>query len=262
MTFIPEMLILLQIVFMPIDTTKISPKRKAIADTLILRHINQDAFQLGERLDYNVKFGAIPAGYARLSIPQVDTINNRSCYHIISKMWTNSFFSNFFRVDDLVESYVDVHGIFPWRFHKRIREGKYKTNRSAVFDHVQGLAYERNEIINIPPFSQDVLSVFYYLRTLDLKVGHSIAIDSYADKKYYPLLVRVIKKEKIQVPAGRFNCFLIIPAMRSGSIFEQKGEMWIWLSADKRRLPVLIKSKINVVGSLSMELTDIINTAD
>lgn len=245
------------------DTTRISPpqefpdKIKNNTDTLILRQITNNAFRIGEQLDYTVKFGTVSAGYARLSIPKQDTVNGRACYQVISKMWTNPFFSTFFKVDDLYETYIDIHGIFPWKYSKRIREGKYKSNRSAVFDHVRGLAFERNETIAIRPFSQDMLSIFYYLRTLDLKVGQSLAIDSYADKKFYPIEVKIVKKEKIHVPAGKFECFLCIPAMHSGSIFEQKGQMWVWFSTDKRRLPVLIKSKINVAGSLSMELSEI-----
>ncbi len=264
MLFLIKLLISLQIVFVSLDTTRTSVERAdkmfmttAPSDTLILRQIPNHAFRLGEQLDYSVKFGSVSAGYARLSIPKQDTVNSRVCYQVVSQMWTNAFFSNFFKVDDLVETFIDIHGIFPWKYHKRIREGKYKSNRSAVFDHVRGLAFERKEVIPITPFTQDMLSIFYYLRTLDLKAGQTLYIDSYADRKFYPLEVKIIKKEKIHVPAGKFECFLVEPAMRAGSIFEQKGQMWVWFSTDKSHLPVMIKSKINIVGSLSMELTQI-----
>lgn len=241
------------------DSLKINPLNVKL-DTLILRYVPNDAFHLGELLEYKVNFGSISAGYASLSIPEKVTINGRDCYHIISNMRTNDFFSTFFRVEDIVESFVDINGIFPWLFHKSIREGKYKTNRTAVFDHLRGTAFEGKKIITIPTFSQDVLSIFYFLRTLELQVGHPIEVDSYADKKYYPLSIQILKKEKIKVPAGKFDCYLVEPALRSGSIFEQKGKMWVWFSSDKRRLPVLIKSKINIAGSLSMELVNVRNS--
>jgi len=229
----------------------------AAVDTLSLRRLTQQAFAAGEKLEYEVKFGAISAGQATLSIPDTQRISGRLCYHIVSKMWTNDFFSSFFRVEDFVESFVDLHGIFPWRFHKQIREGKYRANRTAMFDHLRGVVLENKREIAIPPFSQDVLSIFYYIRTQELEVGHPLQVESYADKKHYPLDVQVLRREKIKVPAGKFDCLLLEPAMRSGSIFEQKGKMWIWYSNDNRKLPVLIKSRINVVGSLSMELKKI-----
>jgi hypothetical protein len=230
---------------------------RASADTLILRQLPQQAFAAGEILEYEVKFGALSAGQATLSIPDTQHIVGRPCFHIVSKMWTNDFFSRFFRVEDFVESFVDIQGIFPWRFHKQIREGKYRANRTATFDHVRGVVYESKRVTPIPPFSQDVLSIFYYIRTQELRVGHPLQVESYADKKQYPLDVQVLKREKIKVPAGKFDCLLLEPAMRSGTIFEQKGKMWIWYSNDQRRLPVLIKSRINVVGSLTMELKKI-----
>jgi hypothetical protein len=230
---------------------------RAPADTMILRRVPQSAFAAGEVLEYQVRFGRLHAGQATLSIPDTQHVNGRPCYHLISNMWTNDFFSGFYRVEDRVESLVDLHGLFPWRFQKQIREGKYKANRSAVFDHVRGLAYERKKTIPIPPFTQDVLSIFYYIRSQEFKAGDTLRVESYADRKHYPLDVLVLKRETIKVPAGTFRCFLLEPAMREGSIFEQKGKMWIWYSDDERRLPVLIKSRINVVGSLSMELKKI-----
>ncbi|OPZ71369.1 MAG: hypothetical protein BWY83_01178 [bacterium ADurb.Bin478] len=220
------------------------------------RSIENSAFTVGEDLIYAVQFGRVSAGEARMHIPQIVSYQSRDCYHLISEVKTSNFFSTFFHVEDRVESYLDVLGLFPWRYEKIIREGKYRANRSARFDPVGGWAYSGGDTIKIAPYSQDVLSILYYLRTLDLQSQTVFPIDNYEDKKFFPLTVQVIKMEGVKVPAGKFYCFLIEPGLRTGSIIEQKGKMWIWLSHDARRIPVKIKSKISF-GAITMELKKI-----
>lgn len=221
-----------------------------------LRHIEQWAFGVGEELTYQVHFGLVSAGEARMYIPEMVRLHERDCYHLVSEVKTNSFFSGIFKVNDRAESFMDVRGLFPWRYEKHIREGKYKADRSATFDPLLGLAFSGKDTIQIAPYTQDVLSVIYYLRTLDLQPNQSIPIDNYEDKKFFPLTVHVKQHEKIKVPAGKFDCLLVEPGLRAGSFIEQKGKMWIWLSTDSRRIPIKIKSKISF-GAITMEVKKI-----
>jgi hypothetical protein len=110
--------------------------------------------------------------------------------------------------------------------------------------------------VAVPPFVQDVLSALYYVRTLNLVVGKSIFIDNHAEKKIYPLEVKVYKKEKVEVPAGKFNCWKVEPFLKSTGIFRQEGRLIVWLTDDSRKLPVLMKSKVTI-GSISVRLQEI-----
>lgn len=230
----------------------------ALADSTFadLRVLTNTAFTVGEILTYEVSFGFVSAGEAKMSIPEIVRYENRDCYHILSEVKTSDFFSKIFRVQDRVESFMDVAGLFPWRYEKHIREGKYKADRSAVFDHRRGLAFSGKDTIKITPYTQDVLSIIYFLRTQDLHIDQRLAIDNYEDKKLFPLTVQVIKKERIGVNAGKFDCLLVEPGLRAGSFIEQKGKMWIWFSNDQRKIPVKIKSKVSF-GSINMELSKI-----
>ncbi len=228
----------------------------AAPDSTSLRTAVNTAFTVPEELTYEVSFGILSAGKAIMSLTEIDTINARPCFHIISKITSTGFFSNFFKVEDHIESLMDVAGLFPWRYEKHIREGKYKADRRTIFDPLRGLAFSGKDTIKIAPYSQDMLSIYYYLRTLDLKPGAAIPLDSYEDKEYFPLLIHVKKIEKIQVPAGTFECFQLEPGPRPGYTKEIKGQMWIWISTDRRRLPVKIKTKVSF-GSLVMDLKKI-----
>lgn len=225
-----------------------------LPDTAKIRVIPNDAFAVDEYLAYDVSFGPVTAGSAILKIPRILDHNGRKCYEIVSEIRSNKFFSGFFRVDDYAVSFLDTEGIFPWYFEKRLKEGKYKAERSVVFDHYQGFAFEDSDTTEMPAYSQDVLSIIYYIRTQNFDVGDVIMIDNYADKRYYPLQVKVMKRETIKVPAGKFECFYLEPSIRVEGIQEPKGKLWLWLTTDNRKLPVRIKSKI-AVGSLEMELT-------
>jgi len=67
--------------------------------------------------------------------------------------------------------------------------------------------------------------------------------------------VRVIRRERVEVPAGKFDCVVVEPVLKSEGIFKSKGEMMVWISDDDRRIPVQVKSKVPI-GSISVSLTD------
>jgi hypothetical protein len=218
-----------------------------------LREIPDHNFAVGEYLEYSVHFGRMSAGRGALSLAVGDTLHGRPTYLLTSRLWTNDFFSGFYRVDDVMKSWLDQRGIFPWRYERTIREGKFKAFRKAIFDPLYTRAFEGKDTLAVPSYSQDVLSIIYYVRTLELTVGQQIDLDSYVDKKVYPLRLTVEKRETIKVPAGKFECLLLVPGKQPGSKIEPKGEMWIWLSCDDRRLPVRIQSRA-ALGSVKMEL--------
>lgn len=93
----------------------------------------------------------------------------------------------------------------------------------------------------------------YYLRTFDLEVGKDHEITAYADGKVYPMKVIVHKKEKIEVPAGKFTCFKVEPVLKSEGIFRQKGKLTVWLTDDEYKMPVKMESKI-AIGSIATKL--------
>lgn len=214
-------------------------------------------FDVGERLEYRVKYGVISAGSAEMAIKGLEEVNGRLCFHAMTTIRSNSFFSRFFKVRDRVESYIDRAGIYPWRFEKHLREGKYQADVRSEYDHAGCMAIVNGDTVRIPPMVQDVLSIFYYVRTESLKVGRTIEVANHDNRKVAVLELKVLRRERIRTPAGEFGAFLIEPRLKetgeSAGLFRQKGEAWIWFSDDERRLPVLIKSKL-YFGSLTLEL--------
>jgi hypothetical protein len=217
------------------------------------REIENNAFGLGEKLDFNISYGPINAGTAVMEISRIVQLNERDCYHVISTAKSNKFFSSFFKVEDRVESFIDVKGIFSWKFEQHLREGHYRADRFANYDQIRHTATTNKGNMEVPPYVQDVLSALYYVRTQDLEVGRPLYVDNHSGRKLYPLEVKVHRRERVKVPAGSFDCFVVEPILKAGGMFKHKGRLWVWLTTDVRKMPVLMKSKI-IVGSIDAKL--------
>ena len=214
-----------------------------------------ESFGAGESLFFAVNYGFVNAGYALLSIDGVVELRGRLCYHIISKAWTNSAFSLFFPVRDRVESFMDVERLHSLLFEKHLREGKFKADKSFAFYQDEHIVRTKKYIMQIPPRTQDVLSSLYFARLVEFDVGDTVAIPNHTDGKNYPLAIVVHKKDTVEVPAGKFSTFMVEPILVGEGVFQQKGRMWVWLTDDTRKLPVMMKSKI-VIGSIDAVLVD------
>lgn len=211
-------------------------------------------FAPGEECNFVVKFGFVKAGTATLAVQNSNRQSKEPLFRLISSAKSSRFFSTFFLVDDLVESHWSPNTLLPEFFEKRIREGKYEKDETIRFDQEAGKAhYQNGEVSQMTPYSQDVLSAFYYVRTQPLRVGSTISIPSHTDGKNYPLEVKIMRKEKIKVKAGTYNCFVVEPLLKSAGLFKQEGRLTIWITDDARRIPVLMKSKV-AVGSIVAEL--------
>jgi len=222
-----------------------------VPDSLKLKNTS---FGTGEELVFEIRYGFIKAGRAVMSIPDMQTVKGRLCYHVVTTAESNKFISTFFKVRDRVETYIDAEGYFPWKFYKRIREGHYKSDKYVEYDQRKNIVIEnKKDTLKVNPFVQGVLSSFYYTRLKNLKPGTYFDIDNYGDGKLYPLRVLVHKKETIKVPAGKFKCIVVEPVMRVEGIFKQKGKLKIWLTDDSMRIPVLMKSKA-LIGSVNVTL--------
>jgi hypothetical protein len=218
------------------------------------RKIENNAFGVGERLEFSVRYGKLPAGTAVMEIPGIVEFDGYDCYEIVSIARSNNVVSVFYKVRDTVKTVVDVDGIFPRKFWKKLREGGYKAEKSTFFDQKNHLAITDSDTIPTYTFVQDAFSSMYYARTQELIPGQDLFIDNHTSKKNFPLTLKVLRKEKVKVPAGEFDCLVVEPVMRAEGIFKAKGRIWIWLTDDQYKMQVLMKTEVFFLGSISARL--------
>jgi hypothetical protein len=213
-------------------------------------------FGVGEWLKFSIDYGIINAGKAIMEVRDLRRISGNDCFDIRTEARSNAFFSKFYKVWDRAQTFLDVDSVLPWRFEKHQREGSYRKDLVIKFDRHEHFArYENGDEVMMHPHTQDELSAFYYLRTLPLEVGRDVLIDNHTNRKNYPLKIIVHARETIEVGAGQFDCFVIEPVIREGGIFQAKGTLTIWITADHRRIPVKMRTKI-AVGAVTASLKE------
>ncbi|MFN3694688.1 MAG: DUF3108 domain-containing protein [Ignavibacterium sp.] len=221
------------------------------------RKLPNKAFKEGEKLTFDVKYGFVTAGIATMQIPKIKRISGRNAYHVTFEVNSVPSFDIFYKVRDRYETYIDVEGLFPWRFEQHIREGKYSRDFSAFFDQRKGKAKTTEGEYDIPKYVHDIVSAFYFARTLDysgMKKGDKIHLQNFYKDKVYDLDVVYHGKETIEVAAGKFDCIIVEPLVQEGGLFKSEGNIVIWLTDDDIKMPVRVKTKV-VVGAIDADLT-------
>jgi hypothetical protein len=222
------------------------------------RVLENNAFKEGEKLTFDVNYGFVTAGIAVMEIPKIKKISGREAYHVTFEVNSVPSFDMFYKVRDRYETYIDVEGLFPWRFEQHIREGGYTRDFSAFFDQRKGKAKTTEGEYEIPLYVNDIVSAFYYARTLDysnMKVNDLIHLQNFYKDKVYNLDVKFLGKEVVEVPAGKFDCIIVEPLVREGGLFKHEGNIIVWLTNDELKMPVKVRTKV-VIGYVEAKLTN------
>lgn len=213
----------------------------------------------GERLVFNITWLNIKGGTAVVEVSEGEKVEGRKVYQISADTKSTGFVDRFHKVRDRIDSFVYADDLSSFRFKVHQEEGKFKQDKEIFFDYAKGTAtYTVGKEISyypIPNYLQDALSSLYYLRTKELVVGKSIMIDIFDDKKLWQVETQVIRKERIVTAAGEFDTVVVNPLLKFEGIFQRKGEVYLWLTDDSRKMPVRMKSKI-AIGSIFAELVE------
>ena len=222
-----------------------------------------NAFSYGERLSFEVSYGFITAAEAFMTIsPAPFMYNNRETYEVNFDVNSRSSFDVVYKVRDNYKTYIDAGGIFPWRFEQHIRENDFKRDFEATFIQESLKVYTKVNYVEDKSYTtqnqyvQDLISSFYYARTLDWKGknnGDVVTVNYFYKDNFYPLDIRFEGRETVDVAAGEFKTFILHPMLKEG-FTNKTSDIFIYLSDDERKIPVKVKMKI-VIGALVAELT-------
>jgi len=218
-------------------------------------------FPVGEELTFDLTWMGIKGGTARMAVSEKTTWAGIPVYHLVTTAESAPAVSVFYRVEDRIESFVDVQSLSSLYFKSRQQEGKYRGIKDIFFDPQAGKAtYRKNkeptEVFPIPAGVQDSLSAFYYLRTLPLRPDAPVVIPTFDSKKTWQVEVQILGREKLKTLWGPVQALKIKPLLKSEGIFKRKGDILIWLTEDAQKLPVKMETKIPI-GSIVATLVNI-----
>lgn len=220
-------------------------------------------FRPGEKLTFELKWTLVPAGQATLEVKPITPVDGKDAYHFRMTARTNRFVDAFYKVRDRIDGYTDLAITRSVFYAKRQREGKTKKNVVVRFDwdsqtaeYTEFLKRAQKGPVPLLPGAFDPLSIFYYTRKQSFAVGRELQRPVTDGKKCVLGQAKILRRETITVPAGTFDTFLMVPDLKHvGGVFKKSknAKIELWVSADERRLPVKLRSKV-VVGSFTGEL--------
>ncbi|MEX2180896.1 MAG: DUF3108 domain-containing protein, partial [Gemmatimonadaceae bacterium] len=211
-------------------------------------------FEVGESLTYDVRFGALKIGTGRMRVLGMDTVRGRAAWHVRFSVTGGTFF---YRVNDVYQSWMDVRTLNSLRFVQDLSQGSRERERTYEFfpERSTYRELERSDGTERPsvPDPLDDGSFLFFVRTLPLEVGETYSFDRYFKPDRNPVVIRVLRRERIRVPAGEFAAIVIQPIIKTPGIFSEGGQAEIWLSDDDKRMMLQMKSRLSF-GSLNLYL--------
>lgn len=212
-----------------------------------------EAFQPGERLEYDVSWSRmLNAGTAVLEVRNAAPVDGKPVLSFLVTGKSTGVVDKIFRVEDRVESLFDPTKMQSLSYTISERFGRRQRQRAVVFDRDFNLVRttlnnESGQTLAIPDGIQDGLAFLYYIRTRnDFTVGRVFAVDVHEGGKNWSVQVHTLGRERVKTAAGEFETVKIMTRPFHQGVFLNKGEVFLWLTDDKRKVPVLMKSTIKV----------------
>ena len=232
------------------------------------RSVKNNDFKKGEKLTYLCHYGPINAGEATVFMDkELHTVNNRTCYKVDIDAKSIGMFRWTLTIKDKWQSYIDTAAIVPHKFYRNIHEGNYKLEETTYFDHFNKQVKvnkikkgkEKNKTFEIPQYAQDLVSGYYYIRTLDfesLEENEIVTIDAFFENESYDFQIRYLGKDKVRTAFGKIEAFVFSPIMPENKMFfSGENTIKFWISDDANKVPLKIQAEM-LVGAVEVELTN------
>jgi hypothetical protein len=182
----------------------------------------------------------------------IDTVRGQATWRAIFTIRGGTFF---FHVRDSTVSWFDTATLSSLRFVQHIHEGRYEADRDYQI-YPERATYVRDDRPESPSVHEplDDASFLYFLRSVPLDVGHTYTFDRYFQPEGNPIVIRVLRREQVTVPAGTFTAIVVQPQFKTPGIFSEKGHAEVWLADDSTHMMLQLKSGLSF-GSLNLYLT-------
>jgi len=206
---------------------------------------------IGERLTYNAKINFLNVGQGVMTVESVDTLRGRTVFHTTFRVRGRMLF---FKVNDSYESWFDTTTLSSVRYKQDINETSYKSNRVFEF-FPERASFSENGKPEEPSVAEplDDGSFVYFIRTIPLALGETYEFNRYFRPDRNPVKIKVLRKERLKVPAGEFDAVVIQPIIKTKGLFSENGKAEIWIADDSTRRMLAMKSGLPV-GTLHLEL--------
>ncbi|MGE4555543.1 MAG: DUF3108 domain-containing protein [Desulfovibrionaceae bacterium] len=222
-----------------------------------------------EALRFNMYWGPIPVGSAMLTDASASDAEGRPIRRIRLTCNSNFFVDLFCKVRDSLESVAARDLSRSMAYNKSLREGSVHRRFSTRLDWVRRRSIRLDLLDNstlsrhLPESALDPLAVFYDFRQRFLQGSHAMQADVTDGLYLVKARARMVGRERISVPYGTFDARkaqVCMPHVDGIFRASEPGCFFVWISDDRRGLPLILQAKVRVagfLGDLSVELAGV-----
>ena len=241
--------------------------------------VHEDPFSEGERMTFTIRWHPpawlffIPSIYAGQTTFEAKKaaglIPGKDVWQLTARAESSGTLVSMtgMKVNDYYESWMDPQDLCSYRIFKKIREGKRQRDVEVIFERGKGSLtiketdisqsppkeIRNQEITGIPSCVQDVLSIFYSVRSQHLETGKGFVFTLSDNGRTRQIQARVEKEERVETPLGVLPSFKVRTQAVFGGLFREGGELTLWVHKDKV-YPVRFEAKVKfgrVFGGLA-----------
>ena len=222
-------------------------------------------FKVGEEISYDIFYNWgfiwLNAGWVDFKVKET-IYQGKSVYFFDGVGETRENYDWIYKVRDRYQSYANKETLMPIWFYRINHEGNFDIENKYYFHHDKKIAYSFTEnsdkpysedTIQIKECTLDLLSMIYHARNIDMtniKVNDKIPINCVIDNEIFDIYIRYLGKEEMTDKQGQtFKCLKFSALLVEGTIFKGGEDMFIWLTDDENRVPVMVQAKI-LIGSV------------
>ena len=199
-------------------------------------------FDVGETFEYTAKLGVLKLGEASMQVVSIDTVRGQPVFFFRFKLEGGNFL---FRISNVLEFWTSVRDFKSLRFRNDNTEnGKTRLHEYEIFPD-SGFYRQKGKTTPDPTPLQplDDAAILYYVRSTPLELGKTYRVDKYFRNEKNPLVIRVLKRERMELPDGsKTDCLVLNPVIDDRGMFADRADARLWITDDPRRIPVQIRS--------------------
>jgi len=226
-------------------------------------------FEIGEQLEIELGWLALPAGRAIIEVRKGEPFNGRPTYHFWGNALSSKLVDAIYHIDNTIESFVDTAGFIPYKFLLHMVETHQNKETRVSFDHVSKKAFYWAKRVSkkwgdanddrgdeLVPQAKDLFSGIYFARTLNYKLNQTQTFYVYENGKNWQVELTPVANELIVSKVGAFQCWKIKVDVKLDNVLKPTGDIFMWLSDDSKKYLVKFDAKIKI-GSLHGNLKSI-----
>ena len=240
------------VIFSVVEIAKDSPES-------ILKGIIKKGPLEGDAFKFKAKFlGVVTAGSAVISNEGKEAFEEKEVYHLSARGQSANWISPFFKAEALCDSYTEKNKLHSLLFKMHIVLSDHPTEDKIIsYDQenlIMDTGEERRQIL---PNTHDPLSLMFYLRNQEFKLGKEFDLNINTNQKNYQFKTKIVDKVTYQAADKDIDVWIVkAEVKRRGKSKRNKSSVTMWLLDNQSKTPILFKV-MTPIGPITIRLTEI-----